>query len=377
MGWKPARRLAVYAGRARRRNRCRCGLAIPAAGGTVCLRRHSKNRAMPQRGGKQLDMQRRTCLAAALAALAAPAGAGSASPLRLGVLQFGTLQWVAEVIRRHGLDLAHGFALQTVMLANNDAGRVALMAQSADLVVADWFFVAAQCTAGTALRFVPFSSASGALMVPPASPVRGIADLQGSRLGVAGGPLDKSWLLFQAAARTLAALDVATAAAVTYGAPPLLNAKLQQGELDGVLTFWNFAARLEAAGFRQVISIDQCAAALGLPAPLSLIGFVFHAAWARENAATLEGFRAAVAAAETLLGQSDAEWQQIRPLMEAPDDALFASLRRRFIAGTALPSPADQQRAAAQLFDILLRIGGTRATGAMDRLPEGMFWQPP
>jgi NitT/TauT family transport system substrate-binding protein len=332
---------------------------------------------MTDPGGKQTNLRRRTCLAAALAAMAAPAGAGAAPSVRLGVLQFGTVQWVAEVIRRHAFDQAHGFALETIMLANNDAGRVALMAQSADIVVSDWFFVAAQRTAGTALSFAPFTSASGALMVPSASPVRGIGDLQGRRLGVAGGPLDKSWLLFQAAARKLAGIDVATAASVSYGAPPLLNAKLHQGELDAVLTFWNFAARLEAEGFRQVIAIDACARALDLPEPLSLVGFVFHEAWARENPSVVEGFLAATADAERKLAESDAEWQHIRPLMDAPDDALFASLRRRFIDGIARPSYADQQRAATRLFDILLRTGGTRATSSMDHLPEGIFWQAP
>ena len=251
---------------------------------------------MTHPGGKPT---RRACLAAALAAVA---GAGPLPSVRLGVLQFGTVQWVAEVIRRHALDQAHGFALETVMLANNDAGRVALMAQSADIVVSDWFFVAAQRAAGTALSFAPFTSASGALMVPSASPVRGIGDLPGRRLGVAGGPLDKSWLLFQAAARTLAGIDVAAAASVSYGAPPLLNAKLRQGELDAVLTFWNFAARLEAEGFRQVITVDACARALDLPEPLCLIGFVFHEAWARANPAVVAGFLAAAAEAEQHAG---------------------------------------------------------------------------
>ncbi len=329
---------------------------------------------------KRTRLHRRTCLAAALAAMAAPrALAGAAAPpgLRLGVLKFGTVQWVAEIIRLHALDQAHGCALETVTLANTDAGRVALMAQSVDVVVSDWFFVASQRAAGTQLSFAPFTTASGALMVPSASPVRGIADLRGRRLGVAGGPLDKSWLLFQAAARSTAGIDVAAAAEVAYGAPPLLNAKLQQGELDAVLTFWNFAARLEADGFRQVISVADCARALALPAPLSLIGFVFHETWARENPAMVAGFLAAAADAEHRLAASDADWQQIRPLMEAPDDALFASLRRRFIEGIALPSHADQQRAAALLFDILLRSGGTRATSGIDRLPEGIFWPAP
>lgn len=321
---------------------------------------------------------RRGCLAAALAVLALPYGPARADErpvLRLGELKFGSVQWLVDVIRRHQLDQAHGFTLETAPLANNDAGRVALMAQSADVVVSDWFFVANQRGAGTALSFAPFSSTLGALMVPAASPVREFKDLRGRRLGVAGGPVDKSWLLFQAASRATADLDVAAVAQVTYGAPPLLQAKLQQGELDAVLTFWNFAARLEADGFRQVMSVADCARGLQLPLPLSLVGFVFHESWARQKPALIEGFLAAADDAQRILSTSDADWQAIRPLMDAPDDALFASLRRRYVEGIAHPAPADQQRTSEKLFDIILHTGGTRATGDLEKLPEGVFWQ--
>ncbi len=48
------------------------------------------------------------------------------------------------------------------------------------------------------MKFLPYSSTEGALMVPGDSPVRSVADLAGKRLGVAGGPLDKNWLLLRA-----------------------------------------------------------------------------------------------------------------------------------------------------------------------------------
>lgn len=210
-----------------------------------------------------------------MAAALRSARAAALPALRLGVLQFGTVQWVAEVIRRHALDQAHGFALEPVRLAGPEAGRVALMAQSADIVLSNVFFAATQRAAGTPLCIAPFSSASGAVMVRPEQPLHGLADLAGRRLGVAGGPLDKSWLLVQAAGAH-AGLDLAAAATLSYAAPPLLNAKLLQGELEAVLTFWNFAARLEAVGCRQLVSVADCARRLGLPDQLALTGFVFH-----------------------------------------------------------------------------------------------------
>jgi NitT/TauT family transport system substrate-binding protein len=343
---------------------------------------HPEYSATRDDAGKARDergVRRRTLLTGATAALAAgvPGWAATTKGVRLGVLQFGTVQWVGDVIQRHALDNVNGFALSTVTLANNDAGRVALMASAADVVVTDWMFVAGQRAAGTKLCFAPFSGSTGGIMVAGSSPIRSLADLAHRKLGVAGGPVDKSWLIVRAAAKASAGIDLSDAAEVVYGAPPLLNAKLMQGELDAVLTFWNFAARLEAADYRQVISVDDCARGLGLPASMSLVGFVFHEEWANRNPSAINGFLAAAAAADDMLVTSDPEWQQIRPLMNAPEDALFQRLKQRFVEGVSHPSAEAQERAAAQLFSVLLRTGGTQAVNGLQQLPPGIFWPTP
>jgi NitT/TauT family transport system substrate-binding protein len=312
-------------------------------------------------------------IAAGAAGLQIADGAAGA-PLRLGILQFGSVQWLAETIRRHSLDAANGFDLVPVVLANTDAGRVALMAGAADIVVSDLFFVAAQRAAGTRLRFAPFSSASGGIMVPTASPIQTLPDLANRRLGIAGGPLDKSWLITRAAAQSAGAFDIANEALLSYGAPPLLNAMAQRGDLDAVLTYWNFAARLDGAGFRQAVSVADCARSLGLSEHLSLVGFVFREDWAKQNPQTIGGFLAAATAAQSRLATDPAEWQPIRPLMDAQDDALFDSLRRRYIAGIPQASPTTRQTDAAKLFDIVRRTGGSRGVDGLDALPEGIFW---
>lgn len=323
-------------------------------------------------------IDRRTCLGAGLACLALTTGpeiaAAQETDVRLGVLQFGTVQWVAEVILRNRLDSSNGFRLRTVKLANGEAGRIGLMAGSADVIVSDWTMVASQRAAGNKLCFATFSTSLGGIMVPAGSPLRTLADLKGRALGVAGGPLDKSWLIVRAAAQATAGIDLASASRIAYGAPPLLSGKMQQGELDAVLTYWNFAARLEAAGFRQMLSVADCARDLGLPGRLGLVGFVFHEDWATQNRQTIDGFLAAVAQAEQRLAERDAEWPEIRPLMDAPNDALFTSLRRRFLEGIAHPSAEEEQRAAEQVFAILRRTGGMQATGGLSDLPQGIFW---
>ncbi len=330
-------------------------------------------------------LRRRAILAAVLAGTAAvPAGGTGLPEVRLGLLQFGTIQWLADVVRRRGLDVAHGFALRPVTLANNDAGRIALMAGSADVVLTDWLFAAKQRQAGTLLSFAPFSSAAGGVMAAAGSPIHGLSDLRGRKLGVAGGPLDRSWLLVQAAARAADGIDLASAASVVYGAPPLLSAKLRQGELDAVLTFWTFAAGLEADGFREAVSVADATRALGLPERLSLLGFVFHSDWAAQNRAAVDGLLAAMADAQALLGDAapgaDAEWASLRPLMQVPagaaGDGQFERLRRRFLAGLHGPAGAEQERVASQVLDVLKRVGGGRATEGVDTLPVGLFWPP-
>ncbi len=295
--------------------------------------------------------------------------------MRLGLLQFGTVQWIADVIRRHALDTAHGFVLATSPLANTEAGRIALMAGGADVVVSDWLFAASQRAGGSKLCFAPLSSATGGVMARTNSPLRSLADLRGRKLGVAGGPADKSWILVQAATRKQG-LDLATAARVNYGAPPLLEAKLLQGELDAVLTYWNFAARLEAQGAREIVSVADCERLLGLSGNAALVGYVFHERWADANRTALDGFLAASYEAEQVLAQSDAEWEAIRPLMNAQSDALFARLKARFLAGIVPPGArGSQERDAARVLAILNEIGGARAAGGIAALPPGLFWR--
>jgi len=75
------------------------------------------------------------------------------------------------------------------------------------------------------------------------------------------------------------------------------------------------------------------------------------------------------------MASDDAEWQTLRPLMAATDDALFQSLRRRFVDGIQQTPVQTQQRDAANLFQIVRRAGGARVTDGLDALPDGVFWQ--
>lgn len=319
-------------------------------------------------------LPRRSLLASGLA-LSMPVRAAESVPIRLGLVQSGTVQWIADTILRHRLDTARGFSLRTTVLANPEAGRISLMGRQTDMVVLDWLFVASQRSLGNRLCFAPLSSATGAIMGRHGTATHGLASLGGKRLGVAGGPLDKSWLVVQAAARKQAGIDLVSAADVVYGAPPLLEAKLIQGELDAVLTYWNFAARLEAQEHPQIVSVAQCAEWLGLSPRLGLVGFVFHQDWAETMPTVINSFLDAARQAGEMLVISDGDWQAVRPLTGVKDDSTLPRLRERFAAGVAaLPEAEEQQHDAARLLAVLHDVGGSRATAGLTGIPSGTFW---
>ncbi|MDQ0467142.1 ABC transporter substrate-binding protein [Labrys wisconsinensis] len=320
---------------------------------------------------------RREMLMLAGALLAGPAAAAGAQPVRVGVLQFGTVSWEIETIRRQGFDAARGLEVQPVRLASSDAARIAFQAGAVDAIVSDLLLAARLRAEGRAILYAPFSATEGAVMVPAASPIRGVADLAGRSIGVAGGALDKSWLLLQAHARRAAGIDLAGAARPAYGAPPLLTEKLETGELDAALLYWNFCARLEAKGFRRLIGADELARGFGVTGPLALVGYVFAEPFVAGRPAALAAFLAASRQAKALLAGADAgadaAWTAIRPLMQAEDEAAFQALRRRFVEGIPHRPIAAEQADAQRLYAVLAEIGGEKLVGSARSLPPGLY----
>src|ERR1043165_7487334 len=172
------------------------------------------------RGGTWARARCGAILALALAAVPATA----ADSIRITAQKTGTLAWELAVIRAQGLDRQAGLDIVITELAAPEAGKIALRGGSADVIVSDWLWVARERALGGKVVFYPYSSAVGAVMAVAASPIRVLADLKGHSLAVAGGPLDKSWLLLHAALKQ-DGVELKTQANVAYGAPALLAAK--------------------------------------------------------------------------------------------------------------------------------------------------------
>jgi NitT/TauT family transport system substrate-binding protein len=316
----------------------------------------------------------KSVLVAASLALLVAAPANAEGTVRIGVLKFGTVNWEVDTIRTNGFDRTNGFELQVVELAGNDATKVALQADAVDVIVSDWLFVARQRAEGLKLSFVPYSTSVGAIMVRPDSPVRQIPDLKGKTIGVSGGPLDKGWLMLRGYAQDRYGFDLAAETEQVFGAPPLLSEKLQQGELDATLNYWNYNAVLEAKGYRTIASGQEAARSLGASGDISAIGYVFKEEWADAHPELAMGFVKASRAAKERLASADAEWERLRPMMNAENDAVFRTLVARYREGIPDRPIAEEERDTAKVYDFLAELGGEKLVGAAKTIPDGTFW---
>ena len=315
---------------------------------------------------------------ATLATLIAVAPNGSsaraASKVRIGVLKFGTVSWELDTLKHHGFDAANGIDLEISYFAGEDATNVAMLAGAIDVIVSDWLWVSRQRSEGGDVTLVPYSTAVGAIMVRQDSPIRAMADLKDRKIGVAGGPLDKSWLLIQALARRDQGVDLAASNEIVFGAPPLMSEKAMQGELDAVLNFWHFCARLEVNGFRRLIGAQDAAKALGAAGPVSALGYVFHEKWANENPDAVIGLIKASTQAKELLARSDDEWLRLAPIVHAEGKEL-ERLRDRYREGIPKRPVAEEEADASKLYRVLAAIGGEKLVGSASEMAPGTFWQ--
>lgn len=300
--------------------------------------------------------------------LASTAHAGQLPVLKLSVLQFGTAHWELDHLRREGLDRQFGFELEVRLVANLPASRIALSSGEVHGAVVDLTWAQARYAGGDAYRYLPYSAQMGNVLAAPGVRVDSVADLRGKRIGVAGGPDSKGWIILDEVARRHD-IDLAREASIQYAAPPLLNQALRRGQLDVLVTFWHFAAELTAAGQAETaLNMQELLATLGLETGLPILGYAFRDDWAQAHDDLLRRFADALAETKRQLAEAPHHWQAIRPLMRAVDDDHFEALRRGFIEG--IPDALDD-RQVSELQRLLVLTGANP-----ERLmPERLFYR--
>ncbi|MEP5761515.1 MAG: ABC transporter substrate-binding protein [Litoreibacter sp.] len=309
---------------------------------------------------------------AVIAALMTTSAWADNQTLRAAVLKFGTVNWELNTIKHHGLDAANGFTLEVQGMAGGSAAKVAFQGGEADVIVSDWLWVARQRAAGKDFVFIPYSKAVGGVLVGKDSTAQTLEDLKGEKIGIAGGPLDKSWLILKAYAEKNYGMDLEAATEQVFGAPPLIFKSALSGEVGAAINFWHFMAKMEAGGMRKLVDVSEAASDLGLDPNTPLLGYVVKGEMLRDNLDLVKGLAAASRAAKDILATDDAEWDRLRPEMNAKTDAQFDGLKAGFRAGIPAPGPIDEA-AAGRMLELMVQLGGEELLGKATELPEGTF----
>lgn len=302
-----------------------------------------------------------------------PAARAASAPLRLASVKYGSLSWVIETIRALGLDEKAGLTLEVVDVASNQAGPVALLGGGADVIVSDWTWAMRQRALGEKLKFAPYSSALGSLVVPENSGIASIADLEGKSLGVAGSAIDKSWLLLRAYTRKTLGRDMAGYAHPSFGAAPLLAEEIRSGRVDAVLNFWTYAARLTGNGFREILTIGEVMKRLGIDPVPALVGFIWKEDYEAAHGAELAKLLSVVAEANAVLARDDAAWERLRPLVKPASDAEFTSIIAAYRAGIPNSWGPAELASARKLMDVLVEAGDAELMGYGTQFDAKLF----
>ncbi len=296
--------------------------------------------------------------------------------LKIGSLQYGSVNWELKLIKELGLDLKNNFELEIVELASKNAAAVALQGGAVDMIVTDWFWVSRQRSEGRLFAFVPHSMAAGGLIVHNDSGISDLSDLEGKKIGIAGGQVDKSWLIFRTYFKKKFNKDLRKESDQIFGAPPLLNKKIKQKSFDAILTYWPYQAKLMTdENFSKIINITDIIQKLDIPKGVPVIGWVFKENWAKQNKTLLDNFLSISDKSKKLMLESDDIWTKIRPNMNAKSEKLFLNLRDAYREGIPKSSFSDAQiSGSTKLYSILSQIGGKELVGKANELSPGTFW---
>jgi NitT/TauT family transport system substrate-binding protein len=293
--------------------------------------------------------------------------------IRIGILAFGTTNWELAALENLKLLENAKFKLEIHKLANPQASKMALQANSVDIIISDWLWVSRMRTSGSDFSFYPYSTASGALLVANNSNIKSLKDLRGKLLGIAGDSLDRNWLLLQALTKQ-EKFDISNEVKKSFGAPPLLSQQLLDHRLDAVLTYWHYAAQLEPHGYRALITGTDILKGLGIQVPMANIGYVFKQSWADAHKEVLADFIKLTEQTRNQLCDTDSAWQTIIPLLKTADPLVQSKLHQAYCEGRIREWGKVQFDAADKIFSMIHQVSGNQLTGNASAIQPGTFW---
>ena len=296
--------------------------------------------------------------------------------VKVGVLKWGTVKWELQTLLKEKLDDKNKYKLEVVGLANKNASATAFQGGEVDIIITDYIWVNRQRADGANFTFVPHSLTVGGLIARPDSGIESVADLVCKKLGIAGGPVDKSWVILQAYAKEKLGINLRDQVETVFAAPAVINEQMIEGKLDAVLNFWHYNARLKAAGMNEIISVQSVLKELDLNYETPLLGWVFDKEWAENNSDSIVAFLDSSFQTKKILLNQLEIWEGLKKKMKADqDDVLFTTLRDAYRDGIVEEFTKDHALSASEVFSVMASIGGEKLVGPSKKLDPETFWE--
>lgn len=293
--------------------------------------------------------------------------------LKVGVLKFGTINWQMDVIKHHKLDILNNFKLEVRPFASKNASAVALQSGAVDIIMTDLFWVSRQRSQGKPYVLMPTVKATGGVYTATKSTLASLFDGQQRSIGVAGGSVDKNWLLLKAYAKHQG-FKLSKHFKPKFAAPPLLNRFMLAGELDASINFWHYNSRLEAAGMHVSLPLKTMLSTLGINNDVPLLGWVFEEQFATESAKLLKRFMRASFAAKRQLSKYPSEWERIAHLIKAENNAVLQILQSHYPNTLLTIFTQIEVKATQQLFEVYQGLGGHELLGQDTSFDPNIYW---
>ena len=293
--------------------------------------------------------------------------------ISIGLLKYGSVNWEIDIIKHNKLDKKNNFSIKKKFFSTKNAAAIALQGKSVDMIVTDWIWVSRQRGEKRNYVFHPHSMTVGGIMVKHDSEIDNIKDLENKKLGIAGSSIDKSWLLFRAYTNKNLNKDPKSFLKPIYAAPPLLNEFVERNEIDAVLNYWHYNARLKSKGYREIISVDSILKNLGIKTKIPAIGWVFSEDFGKNNNELMNNFFNASKEAKEIMMSSDDEWERIFPLTKAKDRTMLIHLRDAYRNGIPLTFGNDEIEETKKIYQILARYGGRDLICKVKKISSNMF----
>jgi len=315
-------------------------------------------------------MRRSTLLGLAFAATAArPVRSLAQTPtaVRMAVIGSSGQDEVPYVVQRFGLDRKHGLALEIVDFAVPGQQYTLHRADAIDVSAGNFVDLLRQRKSGVALQaFHGFQGYCNRIVAKAASPIRAFTDLKGKRVGEFGTTF-LDWLIIRAAGQRAYGIDLERDATPVGGAPPLLNAFLDRGEIDATLQFSTLTLGPLAQGAdRSVVEMPALMRAAGFNTNCFYVQWFVAEKWTNAHPGAVDRLDAMLDDAYAKLKEDDGVWPDLAQKVRITDPALVAAYRNDARKIDNPPYRSSLLPPTQRLLDAIVAIAGEGAVGVTE-----------